>query len=196
MSYNTASTRRKSTYLFDLDCRTTGQVKYAGTPGEEIVFYATITTDEAIETGECIAMVRVERGFTVTDMALYHTDLDNATIGVGDPFCCGRFLGPILGSVPSGTYIVGSPSGTQGCTSMHRLTKINRAGDGCGFGYTFTCQTDIVITNGYGNNTFQQGGGSVSGTTMGGGNDGPIPTGAVLGLRVVGYVNPAFTSPA
>ena len=102
--------------------------------------------------------------------------------------CCGRFLGPVDTSTASGGYF----SQAQGvsCGSVVNLQKIGRGGDGCGFGYLYRCDTDMIVTNGYGINTFQQGGGSVSGASMGGGTPGPLASGTVIGLLVDGYFSP------
>lgn len=194
MAWNSSHTRRKSSQLFDLDCRTTGAVKLMA-DGMEYTTNWTVTTDEAIEPGECIAMARVPRGFTVTGLQLFSATVSaNATVGVGDPFACGRFLGPIQLDVPSGTY-PGSPSGSMfNCGAAWVMQKMNRGGDGCGFLYTYTCETDILLTNGYGNSGFQQGGSerAVTGTT-GTGTSGVLASGSTFGLRITGYINPAFT---
>ena len=190
MAYNTSHTRRKSSYLHDLDCRTTGATRTAIGYGPP--YSAVFTADEAIEAGECIAMVRVPRGFTVTNVKLFHT-ANAATIGVGDPFACGRFLGPVDTSTASGGYL----SQAQGvtCGYLTELQKIGRGGDGCGFGYTFTCETDVIVTNGYGINGFQQGGSERTITSvMGGGLQGTLAVGTVIGVIVEGHLNPAFTN--
>ena len=195
MSYNSTHTRRKSNVLHDVDCRTTGSIRHAAMAGPP--YSAVFTADEIIEAGECIAMVRVPKGFTVTDVLLtWSNGGQDSTIGVGDPFCCGRFLGPLLTNKASGHALIGSPQGTFTCSQMARLAKIGRGGDGCGFGYTYTCETDIIVTNGYGDNSFHQGGAAVSSASMGGGFPGPLPSGIVIGLLVDGYVNTAFTSPS
>lgn len=192
--YNKDFTRRKSNVLHDLDCRTTGPIRHAGQEGPP--YTAVFTADEAIEAGECISMVRVPRGFTVTDVLLTWSNAgQDGTIGVGDPFACGRFLGPLLVNKASGHAIIGTPQGTFTCAQLARLAKIGRSGDGCGFGYTYTCETDIIVTNGYGEASFNQGGSSAPSLTSGGGYAGPLPSGIVIGLRVEGYINPAFTNP-
>jgi hypothetical protein len=197
MAWNTSHTRRKSSQLFDIDCRTTGAVKLSAEAGLEYTTNWTYTSDEAIEPGECIAMARVPKGFTVTGLQLYSGTVNaDATVGVGDPFCCGRFLGPIQLNVPSGNYPA-TPSGAMfNCGTAFLLSKIGRQGDGCGFLYTYTCETDIILTNGYGNGGFQQGGGSVGGAAMGGGTSASLASGSVFGLRVTGYINPLFTNQA
>ena len=188
MAYNTSHTRRKSSYLHDLDCRTTGATRTAigGGPPYSGAFVA----DEIIEAGECIAMVRVPRGFTVTNVKLFHT-ANAAIVGVGDPFCCGRFIGPVETSNASGAYFQHAERVSCGVAV---LQKIGRSGDGCGFGYTYTCETDIIVTNGYGLNSFNQGGSNNPSTTNGGGTAGPLASGTTIWLRVDGHINPAFTN--
>lgn len=202
--YNKNFTTYKSTQLQGLDCQTTGQLVYNGDPEGPRFFNATFTAAEAMEQGECIAMVRVPRGLTVTDVLLTWTAMAvDAVIGVGDPFCCGRFLGPILANQSSGVHPIGTPQGTLTCIAVNRLEKIGRRADGCGYGYTYTCDTDIIITLGYGPSGFNVGGGG--GETAGvmsadqGGltfNSGVIPSGTVFGLKVEGYMNSLFTNPS
>ena len=188
--YNKDFTRRKSSYLHDLDCRTTGATKTA--IGDGPPYSALFTADEAIEAGECISMVRVPKGFTVTDVLLtWSNGGQDSVIGVGDPFCCGRFLGPLLTNKASGYAIIGSPQGTFTCSQMARLAKVGRSGDGCGFLYKYTCVTDIIVTNGYGDNSFHQGGAAVSSGSSGGGFPGPLPSGITIGLTVDGFIDPA-----
>lgn len=204
--YNRNFTAYKSTQLQGLDCQTTGQIVYVGDPSILRVFSGTYTTAEAIETGECIAMVRVPRGFTVTDVHLTwsQNSTTDVVIGVGDPFCCGRFLGPVLMNFStggSGGSAINLPHGTAACVPLNRLNKIGRVGDGCGYGYTYTCDTDIIITNGYGANSFDSGGGSAHGSagavsTGSTFNNGAIASGVTFGLKVEGYINPSFTNPS
>lgn len=196
MAYNTSSTRRKSSYLHDLDCRTIGAVKTTLSPGETITYAAVYTADEAVEAGECIAMVRVPRGFTVTDALLtWSAGAADAVIGLGDPFACGRFLGPLLTNQASGIEQIGAPQGTFSCSQAYRLSKVGRAGDGCGVGYTYTCETDLVVTVGYGQAGFGIGGSTKTTGAVGGGYGGSAwPSGGTLAVVVTGYVNPLFTN--
>jgi hypothetical protein len=185
MAYNTSFTRRKSTRLHDLDCRTTGAVKYAGRPP----YTATFIADEIIEAGECVSMLRIPKNFTVTSGQLsWSPSGTDAVVGVGDPFCCGRFLGPIPTRVSSGNETV-APSGFScGTASLAFIMKVGRVGDGCGIGYTFTCETDVILTNGYGENSFGIGGGK-TGSANGGLNAGTLPVGWTCFLRLDGYQN-------
>lgn len=192
MAYNTSHTRRKSTLLYDLDCRTTGSVKYAEGFGVPIRLVATVTTDEIIEQGECISMLRVPRGFTVTGGQLAWTAAStDAVVGVGDPFCCARFMGPIEVRHES-TSRATSPSGTT-CYPNSIITKVGRLGDGCGLGYTFTCETDVLVTNLYGPASAGNGGGGVSSASSGG-NSGTLPLGIVFTLILDGVQNATTTN--
>lgn len=192
--YNNGQQNHCSSYISDI-ARATGQTKTTGVPGETVTYNATFTATYAIEAGECVAMVRVPRGFTVTDMALYFTTAAvDAVIGVGDPFCCGRFLGPLIVNRASGTSDI-MPQGTNTCTQMIRLSKIGRTADGCGYGYTYTCDTDILLTNNYGSAFFNVGGGGQTPVTSAAGLfGGVLPAGWVAGLSVTGFADPTFTS--
>jgi hypothetical protein len=195
MAYNTNSTPRKSTLLFDIDCRTTGSVKYAEGFGAPIRLVATVTTDQIIEAGECIAMLRVPKGFTVTGGQIAFTaSATNAVIGLGDPFCCGRFLGPILAVAGSGVGVAFSPAGTT-CWPNTIITKTNNTGDGCGIGYTYTCETDLIITNGYGEAGFGVGGGG-TGTAVSGTYNGTLPSGWVCKVVLDGVQNSSNSNTA
>ena len=196
--YNEAFTRRKSGYIFDLDCRTSGSVKSAGVPGETHTYSAVVTTDEAIEAGECISMVRVPRGFTVTDAALFCTATAlNVVLGLGDPFACGRLLGPIMVGQGTGIDATSLPEGTHTCVQYVRLSKIGRGGDGCGYGYTYTCDTDLVVTVGYGQSGFGIGGSTKTTGAVSTGQGGiALPSGAVIGVSVTGFIQPTITNTA
>jgi hypothetical protein len=184
MSYNTGFQVTKSTQLIGLDCQTTGILKRVGFhAGTTLDFVSDVTLTSAVEAGECIAMIRVPAGFKVTEGQLSWTANTDAIIGVGDPFCCGRLLGPILTSLGSGLTGV-APQGTA-CAYTGIISKVGRTADGCGLGYTYTCETDVIVTNGYGENSFGIGGGK-TGSANGGGSSGPLAAGTVLYLRLKG----------
>lgn len=186
--YNRDFTRYKSTQLASLDCTPAGSVVAAGHEGPP--FVGTFVSNEILEQGDCVAMVRVPKNFVVTVVNFFTAKGNTAVVGVGDPFCCGRFIGPIDTSLGPTDYVGQAQNQTCG-TAVWWLQKMGRGGDGCGYGYMYSCATDIIITNGYGNSTFQQGGGSVSGTAMSsGGTPGTLASGTVLGLYVDGYVHP------
>lgn len=186
--YNKDFTTIKSAQLQAIDCRPTGATKTIGAPGDHLIFTGVFTAAEAIEVGECIAMVRVPKNFQVTGGLLSYTANTGAVIGLGDPFCCGRLLGPILCSVdPAATTT--SPSGTA-CAFLGIITKTGATADGCGLGYTYTCETDLVVTNGYGENSFGIGGGK-TGTANGGPNSGVLASGTRIFVRVEGQIVPS-----
>lgn len=190
MAYNTSFTRRKSSMLFDLDCRTTGPTRTVGALGETLTFAAYHTLDEAIEQGECIAMVRVPAGFMVTGAVVAWEGPAGAApagdtiIGFGDPYACGRLSNrPIdlrwisqLGQNNTGSF--------QSCGV---LTKCGKTGDGCGLGYVYTCETDLVITNLYGLTSHDQGGWKGNPAASGGGVwGGAITSGTTIFVEVRG----------
>ena len=160
--YNKDFTVLKSAQLQALDCRPTGATKMVGN-GDQLTFVGTYLTAEAIEPGECISLVRVPAGFQVTGGRLAFGSGSNAVIGVGDPHCCGRLLGPILMTGGSQIPNTVNPNGFDCMVIM----KTNLVTDGCGLGYVYTCATDIILSNGYGELSFGIGGGK-SGTASGG----------------------------
>lgn len=187
MSYNTSHQVAKSAQLQALDCRPTGATKTVGFPGEQLTYNAVYTAGEAIEVGECIAMIRVPRGFQVTGGMMTYTANIGAVIGLGDPFCCGRLLGPILCSIdPAAT--TSAPSGFT-CAFAGFIVKTGATADGCGLGYVYTCETDLVVTNGYGEGSFGIGGGK-TGTANGGLNSGVLAAGTRIFVKVEGQIIP------
>src|SRR5689334_6982956 len=104
MAYNTSFTRFKSAQLQALDCRPSGVTKMVGVPGEHLRFTVATVLADNVEVGGCIAMVRVPCGFQVTGGRLAWTAVTNAVVGVGDPFCCGRLLGPVNMTGASGIF--------------------------------------------------------------------------------------------
>ena len=193
MAWNTAFTRRKSSYLHDYDCRQTGNLRQpVGGPGETITYYGEVTLDEAVEAGECIAMVRVHKGFKVTGVNIVWTGPEgvapagDAVVGFGDPFACGRLSNAPLdlrwlserGQNNSGSF--------QSCGT---LVKVGKIGDGCGLGYVYTCETDLIITNLYGFGSHQQGGWEGGGQISGGGVwGGAITSGTTIAVEVRGVL--------
>lgn len=183
--YNKDFQVAKSAQLQALDCRPTGQTKTVGYDGT-VTYVGVYTAGEAIEAGECVAMVRVQKGFQVLGGRLTWSSGSTACVGVGDPFCCGRLLGPINttgGSMLNALNLQGTDCGV--------IMKSGNVADGCGIGYIYTCDTDIILTNGYGENSFGIGGGK-TGTANGGSIAGPLAAGfyAVLVLEGVIVPNP------
>ena len=188
MAYNTGFTRRKSSGLFDTDCRTTGTTRPLGGPSKTVTYYAEHTLDEAIEAGECISMVRVHKGFKVTGVTVAWTiasttvAIAGTIVGFGDPFCCGRLSNRPLDFRRSSAD--GTCAGSfQSCGT---LTKIGRIGDGCGIGYTYTCETDLILTNLYGIGSHYQGGFGTGQPSGGGVFGDAIPSGTVVAVEVRG----------
>ena len=189
--YNKDFTTIKSAQLQALDCRPTGATKMVGSQDGLLTLYGVITLNQAVEVGECISAVRVPKNFQVTGGMMTYTANAGAVIGLGDPFCCGRLLGPILCSVdPAATTI--APSGSA-CAFLGFITKTGATADGCGLGYTYTCETDLIVTNGYGENSFGIGGGK-SGTANGGLNSGVLASGTRIFVLVEGIVVPSPNS--
>lgn len=176
----------KSAALQAIDCRPTGVTKTIGAPGEEITFSTVFTAAEAIEVGECIAMVRVPKNFQVTAARMAWSEAGvQAFIGLGDPFCCGRLLGPINPITHSASAGAGAQTNDCGV-----LTKTGGVADGCGLGYIYTCETDLIVTNAYGDGSFGIGGGKSGTASSGGGVPGPLPSGWRCFVSVTGQVVP------
>ena len=186
--YNRDFTRRKSALLHDYDCRGTGNTRSQGASlGDVLTHYAEVTLDEAVEAGECIAMVRVGKGFKVLG-ATVAWNVTSSVIAVagaitafGDPYACGRLCNGPLDMRQSSNLSCGGSF-----TSCGILTKIGKFGDGCGIGYTYQCDTDLVITNLYGRGTAFQGGFGTGEPSGGGDWGGALPVGTVIAVEVRG----------
>ena len=120
--------------------------------------YATFTTPSTgMEVGTCCAMIRVTAGTTIVAAKLLWAGTTSAgglgtsaILAVGDPFGCGRFLGPVLVQSYLGASDGVSCGAFNGTCAV--MTKFGPAGSGgrgdaCGIGYTYTCDTDIFVTN-------------------------------------------------
>lgn len=143
----------KSDELAALDCGHNIKIN----PGRSHVRVGTFTSSatKVLGVGECVAMVRVFPGESIEACVLTWanspagTAVPRTLLAVGDPYACGRFLGhpvPIDTITQSGVYVVGNAGPYGACGTM---MKIGTVGDGCGIGYTYTCETDIVLTNLY-----------------------------------------------
>ena len=146
MAWNTDFTRFKSSDLAGLDCG-----NYLKIPRRDRKITKIAQYDSSLEKGQCAAMVRVPAGARITGMKLAWNNTGSTVpvLAVGDPFACGRFLGPISTVYSSGAIVTTqgpawgcSPWGTCGI-----LTKTSTNGDGCGLFYQYTCETDIIVTN-------------------------------------------------
>ena len=143
MAWNTDFTRFKSTDLAGLDC---GSYLKIPRREREITKIAQYTGD--LEKGQCVAMVRVPTGARITAARLAWQNGAASIFGVGDPYACGRLLGPVLALYSSGVIPTGTVTPT--CLpwgSCGTMIKTGRNGDGCGIFYQYTCETDIVVTN-------------------------------------------------
>jgi len=150
MAWNTARAKYRSTELAALDC--SPNTRQARTSGDRLWGSFTFGSTSVLAAGECIAMVRVPAGAVILGMDLFwNSALGNAVLAVGDPYACGRFLGPVNVNVARGQVL--SATGGYGfdCGQVYgscgHLNKLGIEGDGCGIGYTYTCETDIFVTN-------------------------------------------------
>mgnify|MGYP001580284493 FL=1 len=75
---------------------------------------------------------------------------------------------------------------TRSFASCGVLTKIGRVGDGCGIGYTYTCATDLIISNLYGIGSAFQGGFGNAEPSGGGVFGDAIPSGTTFAVEVRG----------
>ncbi len=156
MAWNTGHAKYKSTGpgggLAGLDCG--HNLKFARTETTAGPLWAEFTTPTGgLEKGACVAMIRVPAGTRVMGAELFCTPLganDQTTVilAVGDPYACARLLGPCCVTAGSWSRASNNSSAIDlvayDCFSMRR---VGRVGDGCGVGYTYTCETDIQITN-------------------------------------------------
>lgn len=147
MAYNSTHSKYKSTWLAGLDCQTTGAIKGNRADfGDKMYATWTVPTGEQLEVGDCVLMLRIPAGTTVVGGRLSWTALGAAQIALGDPFACARFLGAIL--TTTANDLAGGNANVAGL-DCGVIRKIGTTGDGCGIGYTYTCETDICVTNLY-----------------------------------------------
>lgn len=156
MAYNTGVYKQRSTLLANLDCN----LNVKGVPNDDGFVEArfTATTTTVVAVGECVGMIRIPANAVILDAQLYWDDAaPAAVVAIGDPFACARLLGPIhtgtARGVSSSSFANCSPWGQCGS-----LSKMGVQGDGCGFGYRYTCETDVIMTNLY-SDALAQGGG-------------------------------------
>ena len=161
MAYNSTHPKYKSTGpgggLKGLDCGYNLKFARAATVnGPLIAIFDTPST--GMEKGTCVAMIRVPAGTMILGGSLAWSNggasgtgsggLGAYTIGtapllgVGDPFACCRLMGACCATHASGFNL-----GTSGSVTCCTMTKTGSVGDGCGIGYTYTCETDIIVTN-------------------------------------------------
>lgn len=145
MAWNTDFTRFKSADLAGLDCGS-----YLKIPRRDRVITKVAQYTGDLEKGQCVAMIRVPAGARITGARLAWQNGAASVLSVGDPYACGRLLGPISAVVSSGVVGTSATQGAFNCLPWGAcgvLTKTGRNGDGCGLFYQYTCETDIIITN-------------------------------------------------
>ena len=178
MAWNTSFTRFYSNGLAGLECGSALKIPRRDRTINKVEYF-----DGALEKGQCVNMIRVPARAIITDVTLtWEKAQGNTTesvLAVGDPYACGRFLGPVSTVLNSGQFVLGAggywncePWGTCG-----RLSKTSNSGDGCGMFYQYTCETDIQVINLH----------SAGDATAGGYDGGPIAANSgVLGGKFTG----------
>ena len=166
MAYNTGTQKHKSTNLEALDCGF--NIKHP--PQEDNMPDASFTasTTRVVGIGECVAMIRVPANTIILGAEFFWNDAAPAGIvAIGDPFGCARILGPIHVGTARGVINASTCSGFTVWGACGSLTKTGTEGDGCGFGYRYTCETDINMTNLYSDANATMGGWQGSSTALG-----------------------------
>lgn len=193
MSYNTTWAKHKSIELEGLDCG--HNIKHVPVDDNYPRASFTSSSTRVVAAGECVAMIRVPANTIILGAEFYWNDAaPAAVVAIGDPFACGRILGPIDTSVARGllsTVIGGSCGPVWGLCGT--LSKMGVEGDGCGFGYRYTCETDIVLTNLYSDANATAGGWQGSSLALGSKASTAITTGTyrlVLHVSTATSVNP------
>ena len=179
MGYNIDFTRFKSSGLAGLDCGSALKI-----PRRDEALQLFDVYDGDLEVGQCASMVRVPKGARILNVELAWSSPatnNNTVLAVGDPFACGRFLGPIDTSRNSG-FIGGL--GSCEYFMCGKLTKSGRIGDGCGQFYQYTCETDIIVTNLYSARNASEGGWTGGDVVAASGKAGAKWTGGRLVLLV------------
>ena len=144
MAWNTARAKYRSAELAALDC--SPNTRQARTSGTKLWGSFTASASQALAAGACVAMVRVPAGAVILGADLYWAqNATDSVVAVGDPFACGRLLGPISTAFSRGLIRVSVVDDTCGIAygTCGRLEKLGTEGDGCGIGYTYTCATDL-----------------------------------------------------
>jgi hypothetical protein len=151
MSYNTGFTRFKSSGLAGLDCGS-----YLKVPRRDEDITITEVYDGDIEVGQCVAMIRVPAGARITGADLsWGNGSGTAILAVGDPYACGRLLGPISTARNRGQMNKSAANAANDCVPFQawgtcgKLMRTGSVGDGCGLFYQYTCETDIILTSLY-----------------------------------------------
>ena len=154
MAWNTSATPFKSTLLAGIDCGTGGNyVKGPAIAQQSTRLWADFTYTSAVSAGQCIAMLRVPAGTRIVGgrLTAQAPVPANTLLAVGDPYACGRFLGPVNATTMNIQTIGGAGAGNNCGFDCGVFTRSGKAGlfsngDGCGLGYVYTCETDIFVT--------------------------------------------------
>lgn len=153
MAWNTSFTEYKSNLLAGIDCGTGGNVvKGSAVAQQSTRYWADFTAPTAMSAGKCVSMIRIPAGTRIVGgrLTAQAPVSANTLLAVGDPFACGRFLGPVNATAMN-IQTIGA-AGVNNCGfDCGVFTRTGRAGifsngDGCGLGYVYTCETDIVVT--------------------------------------------------
>src|SRR3990172_7060769 len=177
-SYNSSHPKWRGTELADLDCGYGIKAVAARSPFKTGSFIA--ATGRVLGVGECVSLIRVRAGTQILGGELYWertaagTCVPTTVLAVGDPYCCARLIGPVNTLYQKGIMLAALQQ--QWAFDCSKIQKHGTTGDGCGVGYTYTCDTDIVLTNLYNDgNAYSQGGAPgayTAGTKEGGGGGG------------------------
>lgn len=151
MAYNTGQQKHKSTWLEGLDCSFNIKSVPQDDHHPEATFVASST--RVVGVGECVAMIRIPANTILLGAEFFWDDAaPAAVVAIGDPYACARILGPIHTGTARGVFTTSTCSGLVAYGLCGSLTKMGRTAaghEGCGFGYRYTCETDILMTNLY-----------------------------------------------
>src|SRR3990167_3539153 len=139
-SYNSSHPKWRGTELADLDCGYGIKAVAARSPFKTGSFIA--ATGRVLGVGGGVSIIRVRAGTQILG---------------GEPYCCARLIGPVNTLYQKGIMLAALQQ--QWAFDCSKIQKHGTTGDGCGVGYTYTCDTDIVLTNLYNDgNAYSQGG--------------------------------------
>ena len=166
MAYNTTHPAQRSINLENLDCNLNVKHVPVDDAFPEGVWVASAT--KIVGVGQCVSMIRVAAGTTILGAEFFWDDAaPAAVVAIGDPFGCARLLGPIHTGTARGVINASTCSGFTVWGACGSLAKMGTTGDGCGYGYRYTCETDIVMTNLYSDRNATAGGWAGSDLTLG-----------------------------
>ena len=166
MAYNSTHPKQQSTNLAALDCGY--NIKHPPVDDNYPDASFTASSTKVVAVGECVGMIRVPANTIILGAELYWNDpAPAAIVAVGDPFACARLLGPVHTGTPRGLIALSTCDGFVAYGSCGSMMKMGTEGDGCGFGYRYTCETDIVMTNLYSDRKATVGGWQGSSVALG-----------------------------